>query len=393
MRNSTSTKLIVALLAFVLAFNVGVFAQADGDDVGMVFDFVDAPNELEDEVAVDFGISDGLELPALEEDAEIMAVNNGQVVAPGRVIEYNGRTYRVIGQQNMMTALGDGSFSSMPSPYSTNSDRNVSPDGTFISTNDGTIVTNDGHDAPGCFEFTGGIVIWRCGASTFSSDKYYVYSGWFKFDKNADIVNGERKLAGTTDVDTHSVHYNEIGRKIEKTGDWQQDFCVFNGNDDYRFLYLQYTGSGAIRLDDMMIYEVEPIPTFTIEGSPLLEETDTWDVYTDYIPKSGVDYNYVIKYQSNVTKSSNLNGVLILFKDNKLYKISQSTAGMRTAVITDAGELVSGEGAIPIPFTIDSGEDISRYSCLGYICDGDDPFNILGAASDSYPKLFTGAQQ
>lgn len=392
MRNGTRTKLFVLLLAASLAFNAAAFAQEADDGMGMDFDFVEAPNELTEDVSVDLG-TDFVDEAVLQADAEaeLMAAE-GQKIAPGRVIEYNGQTYRIeAAAENLIPPVGDGSFSAMPNPISQDSNRENSPDRvTFICTGGYSLNTSDGHDAPGCFEYNSGILIWRCGASTFAADKFYVYSAWFKFTGDANLNDDQRHIAGTNDVANNSSHHNEIGHNIEKTGDWQQDMCVFHGNGDNKFLYLEYSGGeGSIRVDDMVIYEVTPIPSLEINGYTV-EDPDTWEEFAE-IPEPG-SYNQIINYTVNVTQPLNFNGVLALFKDGQLVKIIQRQVDSRTAILYD-GQLTSANGSVSIPFDIPAGEDVSRYSCLAYLCDYSDPFNIMGDASSSYATLTPGKQQ
>ncbi len=390
MRNGARTKLFVLLLAVSLVFNAAAFAQEADDGMGMDFDFVEAPNELDEDVTVDLGM-DFVDDVVLQEEAEaeLMAAE-GQKIAPGRVIEYNGLTYRIeANATNFVTAIGDGSFSAMPNPFSQDSG---AADRTFIATAGGSINPNDGHDGLGCFEYDSGTLIWRCGANTFTSDKYYVYSAWFKFTGDANLDNGQRHIAGTSDVINDSPHVNEIGRDIEKTGDWQQDMCVFRGaGSENRFLYLPYVGGkGSIRMDDFVIYEVTPIPAIVIDDNTV-ENPVTWEEY-DEIPDVGVPYNQIINYTVNITNPMVFNGVVAIFKDGKLWDIVQRQVDSRTAILYD-GELTPAKGSVSVPFEIDEGEDVSRFSCLAYLCDPKDPFNIYGNASESYAVLISGRQQ
>lgn len=405
MRNSTRTKLIVALLTAVLTLNMGVFVQADDGDVGMEFDFSAAPNELESDVDVDLGFDEGLQLgtETLAEDVAVMADDVGVSVEPGKIIEYAGRTFRVTGQTNLFTLktnvheADDGKFSDPAFVPDTN---NSAADGTLIY--QGTkpsIVTDDGHGDPGCLEFySGSTVIWRCGAGTFSDSKYYVFSGWFKLVNDGNFNDGQRHIAGAFDIGTNTLHYNEIGRDIPRTNGWQQDFYVFNGvsgDDGNKFMYLQYAGGdGSIRMDDIVIYEVEALENMEITEEPLIEDPATWDEYTQ-IPTdaAGKDLNYIIRYSANATSSLEVTGVLLIFKDNCLEDIVTVSADTRRAILDSNSGLTPGVGAVSIPFTIKAGEDVSRYSLIGYINgSATNPFDIYGKASENYAKLMTAAQ-
>ena len=379
MRNGTRTKLIVAVLAAVLVLNVAAFAQDLGDGVDVEFDFVEAPNELTEDVSVDIGVTDDQfydeGIASIEADL-MAAAEEGQIVAPGKVVTHNGKAYR-IKEAATNVAAGMGGFDNRPEVATSGETDKLIMDAW-------NYVTTDGHDAPGCMELVSGTFIWR---HYFEQDKLYVYSAWWKVQGNFNFQDDQRQLEGAYDPDTGSSHVNEIGRNREITYGWQQDMAVFRGNSaERRFLYVPVSG-GTVLLDDVYIYEVEAIDTLTINGYAI-EDASTYEEYTD-IPAAGVDYNAVISYTINVTEPLTFNGIVAVFKDGKLESIAQRQISSRTATLID-GELSSAVGTVSIRFSIPEGEDVSKYSCIAYISDPNDPFNIYGPASATYAAVISG---
>ena len=373
------TKLIVALLAMALTLNVAAFAQVPGDGVEMEFDFVEAPNDLTQDIDIEFGADTDIDLAEIE--AALMAASvEGQTIAPGKVVTHNGKTYRIKDTENVAASMAG--FDNAPE-VATSGETNtlIVQDGSW------NYNTSDGHDALGCLEISGGTFIWR---HNFESNKLYVYSAWWKVQGGFNFQDDQRQLEGAYDPDTGASHYNEIGRDVEITHDWQQDMAVFKGNSaERRFLYVPVSG-GSVLLDDVYIYEVELIPSFEINNCAIENPSDWTE--TTYIPEAGVQYNHVISYTVNVTEPIKFNGIVAIFKDGKLVEIVQKQVNSRTATLID-GELDSRVGTVSVPFMIPAGEDVSRYSCVAYLSDPTNPFNVYGSASANYAFVVYGGEQ
>ena len=376
------TKMIVALLAAVLVFNMAAFAQVPGDEVEMEFDFVEVPNGLTEDVNVDIDIEYNVEPDYDVEEAEaalMAAAEEGQIIAPGKVITYNGKTYRI--KENAVNIAGGmGGFDNRPEVATSGEVDTLIMDAWNYN-------TTDGHDAPGCMELVSGTFIWR---HYFKNDTLYVYSAWWKVQGGFNFDDAQRQIEGAYDPDTGASHVNEIGRNREITYGWQQDMAVFRGNSgERRFLYVPVNG-GSVLLDDVYIYEIEAIEPLQINGY-VVEDPSDWSEYTT-IPEAGKDYNFVISYIANVTDPIRFNGIVAIFKDGKLVSIEQRQVNSRTATLID-GDLKSSVGTVSIPFAVPEGEDITRYSCIAYLGDTTNPFNVYGEASTSYAYVINGGQQ
>ncbi len=385
MRNCKKTRLLVALLVVALTFNVASLAFAEGVEVN--FELVEVPNGLE---AADEGL-DGFEFaadqPADMGTVETLAAEQGMMIEPGKYFTYNGKPYKVLDNAtNVASTIGgaNGGFDTRPSVTISDQGADV-----LLSVNsDGwDYNTSDGHNSPGCYEFKNGRTIWR---HTFEN-KMYVMSSWWKFTGNDGIADDYRHVAGAVDVDTGSQHTIEFGRNVDITHDWQQDLCVFNGNPaDNKFFYIVHTGGGTVYIDDLVIYEVEPIDPFSIDGY-VIEDPNDWNANLTNIPSTG-KFNHIITYTTNMTGPIVFNGVVVVFKDNKLYRIYQKEVNSRTATLIN-GDLTSETGAVSIEFEVPEGEDVSRFSYVSYLSDASNPFYVYGQASGSYAQTIYGAQE
>ncbi len=366
------TKLVIAILAAALALNSFAIVPYAEEDLEMVLDFKDAPDQL----AVSEELGDvGLE--ATEDEV-------GQTVAPGKYISYNGRVFKV--SENAVSFVTDGTFDTDPG---ITDDSNSSRTESFnFSSSSPTYVTTEGHDALGSVRIDpGNILIWR---RSFESNKLYVYSAWFKLTGDAVFDDNQRHLAGAIDIATGSSHNNELGRTVTKTGGWQQDMCVFNGagTGEDRLAYLTNVGSNdPIYIDDFVIYEVEEVEAIEVTGHSM--EDDDWNEY-DEIPAPG-EYSHIIRYENNFTSVVALRGVVALFKDGKLVKIYTKDVNSRVGALAD-GNLSPGRGTVEIRFTVPEGEDVSAYSYVAYLCSPSNPFYIYGKASSTNAAVVYGKQ-
>lgn len=378
---------IAALITAMFMLNMVAFAQVDG--VEAEYELTEVPNSL-DEAAYD--AED--EVAALSADVGIMAAEEEtQAVAPGKVITYNGKTYRVKADAtNVAAQLGH--FDTQPN-YATSGETDV------LIFNGGatawSYVTDDGHESNGCVELLSGTMIWR---HNFDVGKTYVYSAWWKFNGDANLNSSQRHIEGCRDIDTGEPHRNEIGADGSNgrdiTHDWQQDLCVFRGTSIERglFLYVDKINDGSIYADDIVIYEVETIADIDEIGDAVIEEElapGSWTTHNE-IPAAGVPYNCVVSYSVNSTIPIKFNGVAVLFKDGKLFDIATTEVNSRTATITPDGDLISRSGAVSIPIMVPAGEDVSRFSCVVFLSDADNPFYVYGEATDSYAAAIYGAQ-
>lgn len=379
------------VLALSLALNAFAMA-AIADDPGFEVqfdDFEELPDNDEtaiEEVQIDEDFNPfAADVLEAEDEVTVLADDEeGQNVVPGNIITYDGKMYKIPdGASNLIV---NGNFESQPAITTTYSDStNVMiltgaeyswTAGSAHTGNYGLRIANEGANWIYRYEQTMG--------------KTYVYSCWVKFDGDANFDNSYRHIAGTqANFDSGGNYYIEIGRDIEITGGWQQIFVVYQCGDTTRFSnYFKLTGSGALNIDDMVLYEVEEVDeTITVEGGYAVN-MDTFDIYEDEIPEGG-DYYFVISYANKTPYRYNITGVVAVMKDDKLEKIYTYDQ------ISSAGSLVGGTlepkaGEIYLEISVPSDADMSRYSFISYVTEQGNPFGLFGIPSDSNPFVMNG---
>ncbi|MGN1097633.1 MAG: hypothetical protein ACI4SS_01910 [Clostridia bacterium] len=400
MRRGNRTKRIVALLTVALALNAFAFAPAAqqeelvNEELELVQNFTEIPNETAEEIS-EPDAEEPQEIEAAEDADEVFALevgdvslqaadDVGQTVLPGKVIKYGGKMYEVKGSNYVSRGGADGTFEVNPGDGLLGTERtdNIIMDGS-ISYNWTTDEAHSGERSLAIWG-AGGHFIWR---HAFSSDKLYVYSMWFKFDDGANLSNGDRHIAGAIDVETGSMHYNELGRVTDITGGWQQDLCVFRGSNDDKFVYYTPANDSRIYIDDFVVYEVEEITPFEIT-SYRLEDYD-WNVY-DEIPGPGEYYHY-INYVSSVDEERDVTLVFAMFKDGKLESITTESVRIEAATLAN-GVLTKRRNSVMHKFVIPEGRDVSNLSYMAYLVENNDPFEIMGDVSDNNPAVVAGAK-
>lgn len=406
MRRGNKTKWLVALLTAALALNAFALAPIAGmdeaalDEAELVWDFDLVPNEnlpAEEEIPEEAPLlEENLSAEALSVDeAEVQAAadEEGQIILPGKVFEYNGKMYKIDeNATNIMSGGGSPSFDDSAN-FASSGEEDVLICGSGWQHNptEGHVIDDpDNPGTPGCVQFSSGALwIWR---HTFDPGKLYVMSMWYKFDNGANLDDGNRIVRAALDVDTGSDHYVNIGKDSDPTGGWQQDLCVFNGaSGERRCIYLIASGTGNVYWDDLYIFECSPIESMEITGHDL-EDDDTFDAGFTEIPYPG-RFNHYIYYTSNTTQESFATGVMALFKDGKLEKINTTTVRIGAATYNRArGTLRPYSGYAWLNFEIPEGEDVSRYSYMAYLVDEGKPFSVMGEASEINPARVNGAQ-
>ncbi|MCH5186774.1 MAG: S-layer homology domain-containing protein [Oscillospiraceae bacterium] len=391
MRKGNKSKALIAVLALALALNMFPAAFAAGPVLETELEFEPAVDESEI-LAPEIGEPE-IDLPEEEAVAElsadgvasVMAVGDeeGVSIQPGMLFQYGDRYFRVNNSAtNIFNGGGaNGGFDSKAVINGESSNQDV------LYSNTAVWDATEGHDAPGCLAWSTGQVIWR---HTFDTNKYYVMSAWYKFEGNINLNDGQRHLAGANDVETDSVHSNEIGRNRSITGGWQQEFFVFNGirQSNGQFMYVQVVDNGGtLYLDDVVIYEVEEIKAqLTINGHTLESESgDSYNVAAgETIPAPGT-YYHLIRYENELPNEYLLTGVVVLNKDDKLEKIFTVNTKTGRGTFSDTG-MVAASGTVDIMFEIPEDEDVSHYSYTAFLTDRDKPFAILGT-----PRTTAGA--
>lgn len=378
MRKGNKAKALIAVLALALALNAFGFAYASEvpqleaeyvfEDLPEIEPVTDIETPQEEDAAV--------VLNAGDEVIPFAAVDDGVNVVPGAVIKYGERYFRVSGETNLVN--GGGAFDAAPSNMRPN-DTTSGVQDTFMG---GVVnhVGNEGHQAPGCL-MTTDLLVWR---HRFDSDKMYVLSSWIKLDGGATLNDGQRAVAGTTDVvygGNHSV------TAVGGTTEWQQDFCIFTGNGVERFYYLQLNGIGTLYFDDFYVYEVEEIEAELNLNSHKLEyvsDGETKAVSVDNgspIPGTGTFY-HVITYGNELPEEYLLTGVLALFKNDTLVKIYTVNTKTGQGQFTDSGP-VPAVGTVDIGFEIPEGDDPADYGYIALVLNRGSLFDALGRPRES----------
>ncbi len=391
MRKGNKSKVLMIVLALSLALNAFALAAA-ADDPGfeVLFDFEELPDVDEtaiEEVQLDEDINP-ISVDALEADDEVTVLaddEEGQNVVPGNIITYNGKMYKIPNEApNLIT---NGTFENQPTiitGYSSNTD-------VMILDGNGSYSWSESAAHTG----TRGLRITGDGANWIyrheqNKGKLYVYSCWVKLEGNANFDNGYRHIAGTqASFDQGGSYYIEIGRDIPITGGWQQIFVVYRCGDTTKFSnFFKLVGSGAINVDDMVLYEIEEVDeTITVDGGYAVN-METFDIYEDEIPEGG-DYYFVISYSNKTPYRYNVTGVVAVMKDDKLEKIYTYDQ------ISSAGSLVGGAlqpkaGEIFLEVSVPKDADMSRYSFVSYVTEQGNPFGMFGIPSDSNPFVING---
>lgn len=383
MRKGNKSKALIAVLALALALNGFTAAFAAGPVLETALEFEPAVDESEilapeiDEPEIDFPEEEPVAELSADGAVSVLAAGDeeGVSIQPGTLFQYGDRYFRVSNSaDNIFNGGGsNGGFDSKPVINGESSNKDV------LYSNTAVWNSTEGHDAPGCLAWTTGQVIWR---HDFEATKYYVMSAWYKFEGNINLNDGQRHLAGANDVETDSVHSNEIGRNRTATGGWQQEFFVFNGikQSNGQFMYLQVVDNGGtLYLDDVVIYEVEEIKAqLTINGHTLESESgDSYNVASGAtIPAPGT-YYHLIRYENELPNEYLLTGVVVLYKDDKLEKIFTVNTKTGRGTFSDTG-MVAASGTVDIMFEIPEGEDISHYRYTAFLTERDNPFAVLG---------------
>lgn len=388
MRKGNKLKAITFALALSMVLNGSVFAVNAWDgDLDVVYDAEELVNETLLEEVPDADVTeDAVSLLEADALAEVMAVDeDGQDVVPGNIITYDGRLFKIPeGARNLVT---NGDFEVQPS-ITTSGDTDVM---ILNGGATGTWTESAAHSGSHGLRITGtGTWIYR---HEQTKGKIYVYSCWYKLEGNANFDDGYRHIAGTVaNFDGGDVYYNEIGRGVPATGGWQQLLVVYRCGDGTRFS--NYTGmiggTGAICMDDMVLYEIEEVEeTITVDGGSMMN-LDTFEEFTEDFPASG-DYVYIINYTNETPFAYNLTGVVAIMKNNQLVRIY--TLDQRSVVgSVSNGNLRPRSDSIQMEIQIPEG-DVSQYSCMAYIVERGKPFAMFGLPGAGNPVIINGAAQ
>lgn len=389
MRKGNKLRVLVFALVLGLALNGSVLAVNAWDgDLDVVYETEELVNEAAvEEVIPDAAAEETVGVLSADDSVEVLAVDEvGQNIVPGNIIQYNGMLFRIPnGARNL---INNGDFENTPA---------ITTDG---STD--VMIINGGanYEWAESAAHTGshGLRVTGDGTWIYRHDqtkgKLYVYSCWYKLEGNANFNDGYRHIAGTVaNFDGGDSYYNEIGRGIAATGGWQQLFVVYRCGDTTRFS--NYTGinggTGAICMDDMVLYEIEEVEeTITVNGGSMVN-WDDFSFYTETFPTAG-KYVFIINYTNETPFAYNLTGVVAVMKNNQLvhlYTLDQ------TSVVGSVvgGALRPRSGELQIEIDVPDDGDISEYSCMSYIVERGNPFAMFGLPGDANPFVMTGAAQ
>ncbi len=383
MRKGNKSKVLILVLALALDLNTFGFAFAESEiEAELLFEEVLSAEETQaaEEEAV---------ITLSEDEVELQAADDYMEIAPDRILYYADRLFKVKSDA-VNEVAGGGDFENFDANlYMVQSDDSNLTD-QFMRRGTSTTAGKDatgGIDGSACIYVSSGILGWR---HQFETGKLYAMTISMKMDSGVNLYDGQRHLAATKDLATESNHSLTARENTATTGQWEQDWFVFEAVDDIRMLYLQLEGSGTIYIDNFYIYEVEEYTETISVDSHELEDSvgNVIKVPANKIPSTGVFW-HSMKYTNLNVEEYPVTGVVALMKDNKLERIfSPNTRTVRGALVN--GSILEARGSVDVKFEIPEGEDVSRYSYMAYMVYEGNPFAIVGAPGAYNPVTVSG---
>ncbi len=215
-------------------------------------------------------------------------------------------------------------------------------------------------------------------------DTVYVFSEWIKMPQGGSVSDDGRafKVNGD-DGSTYIVGYNEIGRDVEATGEWQQVIFTFRAPATGLFeMAFDYYGRESMCMDDMELYEAELFTNpLAIKG---VEATDGAGNKVDY--QSGFSASGKLTHKTTFYNSDEddvyYTAIMVLYKNDIMvdYDIQEGCMA-----------LVLDEAVNELSVNIPEGEDLSQYKYMVYFVSDTDPTVYYGEMpSRTNPYIVNG---
>lgn len=234
----------------------------------------------------------------------------------------------------------------------------------------GAITPESAHSGYFGFSVTGGKFVYR---TSVTQDMIYVFSAWMK-NAGDGISDAGRVFTVSDDSgNSYNVGYNEIGRGISATGDWQQVIFTFKAPISGLFaIDFEYRGRTPLMIDDIELYEAElffnPLEITDVECT---DADGNAYSYADGFTTSGTLTHSTTFYNSDVDDVY-YKAVMVLYKDGIMIDCQ----------IRDEMALLQDETTTTFSINIPEDDDVSKYSYVVFFVNESDATNYYGQLGD-----------
>ncbi|MBQ8002780.1 MAG: carbohydrate binding domain-containing protein [Clostridia bacterium] len=367
-KRSTILKMFCLVLAAALCFSVITVFAEEAEVEEIVTEDIEEVTE-----AVEEDVTEAIDEEIVEEEIvedEVLDLftatlrDNGVYVTPSEdnaaVFTHENLRYKVAaGTGNLIKLDGFESNPTIEEEIAANAKNRLQANG--------EITTDAAHSGYFGLSVAAGDVVYR---TAVTEGSIYVFSAWVKMPSSGKISDDDRAFKVIAESgNEYIVGWNEIGREVNATGEWQQILFTFKAPQTGLFqISFKYKGKNTLSMDDLELYEAEIFDNpLSIKGVVCKDASGA-----EYTRSTGFTTSGTLTHTTTLYNSDEddvfFTAVMVLYKNDIMIDF---------ATIEDCA-LVLDEAEVTFEIEIPEDEDLTQYKYMVYFISDTTPTQYYG---------------